>query len=100
MLLAIAHFSVEEGRRIDPRVVNLAIKWEGNEHVQTKLINKLFRSKTFMLGHDQRWLTLLEDEYLNVLQEYEFRHAVVGLGFWRHGARPGRARPFQEIRRS
>ena len=89
MLLAIGHHSVEEAIRIDERISMLALKWEGNDHQQTKLINEAFRTKAYKLGDHNRWLTHLDDEHLNVLQEYEFRHCVVGLSFYRHGDRPG-----------
>ena len=89
MLEAIADVSRDEGIRISPKVLMCALKWEGNEHEQTKLINEAFRRKTGQLPNDRRWLASLAPEYMNVLQEFEFRHYVVGRGVLTHGFRPG-----------
>ena len=97
MLLAMGHVSSEIGIRIDPRVLGCALKWEGDEHEQTEAINKAFRTKAYRQVYDDRWLTSVEPQYMNVLQQFEIRHDPVLKCVWIHGFWPDIARPFQEL---
>ena len=93
MLEAITHCSGEEGLRVSRltglKIPAVALKWEGNEHAQTKRINRIFHLKAFRQKVDERWLTYLEPAFLNVLQEFEFRHAPVIRCMLTHGFRLG-----------